>query len=99
VKDLDAVYSVAVYHDVPGGEARHRQDEPGHLRGLKPGGIYASSTTARERAPVRRTSERYHRIDEQLVRDEVRGAGFRLLEEASFLRNLKTRATGTPTPA
>jgi predicted methyltransferase len=32
-------------------------------------------------------AEKLHRIDEQLVREEVRKAGFKLVAEADFLRN------------
>jgi len=87
VKDLDAVYSVAVYHDVLVEKHDTARMNQAIFAALKPGGIYAVIDNSARAGTGAEDVERYHRIDEQLVRDEVKRAGFRLLEEAGFLRN------------
>ena len=91
VKDLDAVYSVAVYHDVLAEKHDTARMNQAIFAALKPGGIYAIIDNSARAGTGAADVERYHRIDEQLVRDEVQRAGFRLLEEASFLRNPQDR--------
>jgi len=87
VKDLDAVYSVAVYHDVLVEKHDTARMNQAIFAALKPGGIYAVIDNSARAGTGAEDVERYHRIDEQLVREEVKRAGFRLLEEAGFLRN------------
>jgi predicted methyltransferase len=87
VKDLDAVYSVAVYHDVLAEKHDTARMNQAIFAALKPGGFYAIIDNSARAGTGAADVERYHRIDEQLVRDEVQRAGFRLLEQASFLRN------------
>jgi len=87
VKDLDAVYSVAVYHDVLAEKHDTARMNQAIFAALKSGGFYAIIDNSARAGTGAADVERYHRIDEQLVRDEVQRAGFRLLEQASFLRN------------
>ena len=86
-KDLDAVYSVAVYHDVIVEKSDTNQMNQAVFRALKPGGVYAIIDNSARPGSGAADCERLHRIDEQLVREQVTRAGFRLANEADFLRN------------
>jgi predicted methyltransferase len=85
--DLDAVYSVAIYHDVIAEKHDSNRMNQAVFAALKPGGAYAIIDNSAEAGTRGADAETLHRIDEQLLRDEVRKAGFRLVAEAGFLRN------------
>jgi predicted methyltransferase len=87
VKDLDAVYSVAVYHDAVAEKSDSNKMNEAVFRALKSGGIYAIIDNSARNGSGTSDCERLHRIDEQLVRDQVTKAGFRLAGEDGFLRN------------
>lgn len=54
---------------------------------LRSGGVYAIIDNSAKGGAGAADAERLHRVDEQLVRDEVQKAGFRLAAEDGFLRN------------
>lgn len=54
---------------------------------LKPGGLYIVVDHAAEAGSGARDTKTLHRIDWETVINEVRAAGFELVEEGSFLRN------------
>ena len=54
---------------------------------LKQGGVYAIIDNSAKPGTGSADAERLHRIDEQVVRDEVQRAGFKLVAEDRFLRN------------
>ena len=88
-RDLDAVYSVAVYHD-----AVNEQSDPSAMNravwtALKPGGVYAIIDNSAQTGTGARDVGTLHRIDERLVIDEVTRAGFKLAGSGDFLRNPK----------
>jgi predicted methyltransferase len=86
-KNLDAVFVVLVYHDVVwiGGD-RDKMNRA-VFAALKPGGEYVVvDHSAKPGAGVSEVKT-LHRIDEQVVVDEITRAGFRLAAEADFLRN------------
>ena len=87
VKDLDAVYSVAVYHDAVAEKSDTGKMNEAIFKALKPGGVYAIVDNSARPGSGRDDCEKLHRIDEQVVRDEVTRAGFRVAGEDSFLRN------------
>ena len=87
LKDLDAVYSVAVYHDAIAEKSDTGRMNRAVFAALKPGGVYAIIDNSARAGTGAAEVERLHRIDEQLVRDEVQRAGFRLAGESDFLRN------------
>jgi len=89
VKDLDAVYSVAVYHDAVAEKSDPDKMNQAVFRVLKSGGIYAIVDNSATPGSGIGDCERLHRIDEQVVRDQVTKAGFRVAGEDSFLRNPK----------
>ncbi len=87
LKDLDAVYSVAVYHDVIAEKSDTGKMNLAVFAALKPGGVYAIIDNSAQPGTGAAVAEKLHRIDEQLVRDEVQRAGFKLVGEGDFLRN------------
>jgi predicted methyltransferase len=89
VKDLDAVYSVAVYHDAVAEKSDTSKMNAAIFKALKSGGIYAIIDNSAKQGSGRADCEKLHRIDEQMVRDEVTKAGFRAVDGDSFLRNDK----------
>ncbi|HWE22468.1 MAG TPA: SAM-dependent methyltransferase [Myxococcales bacterium] len=85
--DLDAVYAVAAYHDAVAEKGDTNKMNGAVFRALKPGGVYAIIDNSARAGSGAADCERLHRVDEQLVREEVTRAGFRLAAEGDFLRN------------
>jgi predicted methyltransferase len=85
--DLDAVYSVAVYHDAIAEKQDTARMNQAVFAALKRGGTYAIIDNSAKPGTGAADVERLHRIDEQLLRDEVQRAGFRFVAEDRFLRN------------
>jgi predicted methyltransferase len=86
-KELDAVYSVAVYHDAIAEKQDPGKMNQGVFAALRRGGAYLIIDNSAKPGSGAADAERLHRIDEQLVRDEVQRAGFRFVAEDPFLRN------------
>jgi predicted methyltransferase len=86
-KDLDAVYSVAIYHDVHAEKHDSIKMNEAVFAALKPGGVYYIIDNSAKAGTGEAETERLHRIDEALVREEVQKVGFKFAGEASFLRN------------
>ena len=69
------------------------------FRALKPGGLYVIADHAGRPGTGISESGTLHRIEEALLRQEVEAAGFRLVEEGTFLRNPNDpRDKNTPDP-
>lgn len=85
--NLDAVYSVAVYHDAIAEKQDTGKMNQAVFAALKRGGTYAIIDNSAKAGAGAADAERLHRIDEQVVRDEVLRAGFRFVAEDRFLRN------------
>jgi predicted methyltransferase len=86
-KELDAVYSVAVYHDAIAEKSDTNKMNQAVFAALKRGGVYAIIDNSAKTGTGTADAERLHRIDEQVVRDEAARAGFKLVGEDRFLRN------------
>ncbi|HYS09502.1 MAG TPA: SAM-dependent methyltransferase [Myxococcales bacterium] len=86
-KELDAVYSVAVYHDAIAEKSDTNKMNQAVFAALKRGGVYAIIDNSAKAGAGTAEAEPLHRIDEQTVRDEVARAGFKLAGEDRFLRN------------
>jgi predicted methyltransferase len=93
-KDLDAVFSVLLYHDMywlkgsgPGGTVDRAKMNAAVFKALKPGGIYAVIDHSAKPGAGATEVKTTHRIEEKTVREEIEKAGFKLAAEASFLRN------------
>jgi predicted methyltransferase len=87
-KDLDLVVMNAIYHDTIWiGTDRARMNKA-ILDALAHGGAFVViDSSAQPGADSTVTAYELHRVGEQLVRDEVLAAGFRLAGESAFLRN------------
>ena len=87
VRGLDAVYSVAVYHDAvaEGGDVDAMNRAV--FAALRPGGRYYVIDNSARAGSGARDAEPLHRIDEALVREQIQRAGFRPAGEDGFLRN------------
>lgn len=86
-KDLDVVTFVAAYHDVVAEKDDENKLNQAVFAALKPGGAYIVVDNSAKAGSGKAECERLHRIDEQVVRDEVQRAGFKLVAEGDFLRN------------
>lgn len=97
-KDLDAVFVVLFYHDTVWMKTDRAKMNAAIFRALKPGGIYAViDHSAREGAGLADV-QTLHRIEEKTLRAEIEAAGFRLADEASFLRNEKDTRDWSASP-
>jgi predicted methyltransferase len=86
-KELDLVTFVGAYHDVVA-----EKDDPDKLNqavfaALKPGGAYIVLDNSARAGRGTADCEPLHRIDEQLVREQVLRAGFKLAGEGTAWRN------------
>ena len=84
---LDVATFFYVYHDTPlWGVDRTRMNRR-IFQALRSGGIYVVADHAARDGVGTGVTGSLHRIEEAWVRREVEAAGFRLVEEAQFLRN------------
>lgn len=87
VRNLDLVTFNFIYHDaVSLGTDRAKMNRAVY-NALRPGGLYFIADHSARPGTGVEAAKRLHRIDEVVVRAEVQAAGFRLVEEARFLRN------------
>ncbi len=84
---LDAVLSVLIYHDLfwLGGDRANMNTAI--FKALRPGGVYVIVDHSGRPGTGSSEVKTLHRIEEQVVRQEVESAGFVLADEATFLRN------------
>jgi predicted methyltransferase len=84
---LDAVVMNLIYHDVVNTKTDRAKMNRHVFDALRPGGRYVViDSSARDGSGLSATDS-LHRIDEQVVKDEVTRAGFELVAEGSFRRN------------
>jgi predicted methyltransferase len=86
-ENLDAVFCVMFYHDLFWLNVDRDKMNQAVFRALKPGGVYAIIDHSGRRGTGATEVKTLHRIEEKLVRAEIEKVGFRLRNEASFLRN------------
>ncbi len=87
-KDLDAVITVINYHDVVNIKTADRgKMNKAVFDALKPGGVYGIVDSSAAPGSGTRDTETLHRIDEDVVKQEVTAAGFKLAGESDVLRN------------
>ena len=84
---LDAVIMSMAYHDLA--LTDENRDEMNRIvnRALRSGGVYGIIDHAAAPGSGTSTTEELHRIDEQVVVDEITAAGFELDAQADFLAN------------
>jgi predicted methyltransferase len=86
-KDLDAVICILNYHDYVWQKVDRAKMNAAVFAALKPGGIYGIVDHSAEKGSGVRDVETLHRIDEEVVKQEVAAAGFKLDGESDVLRN------------
>jgi len=87
VRNLDLVTFNFVYHDTAWFGTDRAKMNRAVYNALKPGGVYIVADHSARPGTGTADAKSLHRIDEAVVREEVQAAGFRLVEEALFLRN------------
>ena len=85
--NLDLVLINALYHDTVWLKVDRAKMNAQVFAALRSGGHYVVSDSSAKAGTRDADAERLHRIDEQLVRDEVLAAGFKLESESPLLRN------------
>jgi predicted methyltransferase len=96
---LDLVTLMFNYHDLGHLGVDRAAMNRALFRALRPGGLYVVADHAGRPGTGISESGTLHRIEESFLREEVQRAGFRLAEEATFLRNPNDpRDRNTPDP-
>jgi len=96
---VDLVTLMFNYHDLGHMGVDRAAMNRAVFQALKPGGIYAIADQAGRPGTGISESGTLHRIEEAFLRQEVEAAGFRLADEATFLRNPNDpRDKNTPDP-
>jgi predicted methyltransferase len=87
VKDLDVVTFFFVYHDTTYQPIDRAEMNKRIFDGLKPGGSLVIADHAANAGDGATVGKTLHRIEKDSVRKEVEAAGFKLVDEGSFLRH------------
>ena len=85
--DLDVVTFVAAYHDIKAEKDDAQKFDAAVFAALKHGGTFVVIDNSAKAGSGTEACEPLHRIDEQVVRDEIQRAGFKLVAESDFMRN------------
>src|SRR5690606_7857365 len=85
--DLDAVVNVLLYHDTVWMKTDRTRMNRAIFAALRPGGTYVVIDHSGRPGSGLTEVETLHRIEENVVRQEIEDAGFTLVAEADFLRN------------
>ncbi len=86
-KNLDEVVMNAIYHDTVWTKVDRARMNRAVYAALQPGGRFIVVDSSAKAGSGDTAAQTLHRIDEQLVRDEVEKAGFKLESSSDFLRN------------
>jgi predicted methyltransferase len=96
-EQVDLVWTSLNYHDMRGRpNADVSPTNKVAFDSLKPGGIYVVIDHAAEKGAPASTGSTLHRIDAEIVKQDVTSVGFKLLSESDLLRNPaddRTKAT------
>lgn len=87
VKDLDAVTFIFSYHDVVAAGGDRAQLNREIYDALKPGGVYVIADHHAPEGSGLEAASTLHRLERDIVVQEVTDAGFVLVEEGQFLRD------------
>jgi len=85
--NLDAVVTIINYHDFVVANADRAKINAAVFAALKPGGVYAIEDASATAGSGTKDCSTLHRIDEDVVKQEVQAAGFKLAGESDVLRN------------
>jgi predicted methyltransferase len=86
-KDLDMVVTILNYHDAVWQKADRPKMNKAIFDALKQGGVYAIVDHSAAQGSGTRDVETLHRIDEEVVKQEVLAAGFKLEASSDVLRS------------
>lgn len=86
-QNLDGVFVILFYHDTYWMGVDRASMNQGVFQALKPGGIYGIIDHSADDGAGSTQTETLHRIEEAALVADVEAAGFRLVEQAHFLRN------------
>jgi predicted methyltransferase len=86
-KELDAVVNVLFYHDTVWQKTDRMRMNQSIYNALRKGGAYLIVDHSGRSGSGTSETQTLHRIEEQVVREEVLKAGFQLAAEGDFLRN------------
>jgi predicted methyltransferase len=84
-QNIDGVYIVLYYHDLPINKVDTAKFNSRVFNALKPGGTYFIVDHNAEAGSGMRDTEKLHRIDPAVIKQEVKAAGFELVEESKLL--------------
>lgn len=86
-RGLDLVVMNLIYHDVVNTKTDRAKMNANVFAALRPGGAYVVIDSSAPAHSGLQATATLHRIDEDVVKEEVSRAGFKLVAEGSFLRN------------
>ena len=86
-QNLDVVLNVLYYHDLPLNKIDTAALNAKILKALKPGGIYFIVDHNAAPGSGMRDTEKLHRIDPAVIKQEVLASGFELVAESKLLAN------------
>lgn len=87
-EQVDVVWTSLNYHDMHNRPADYiAAINKAALNALKPGGVYVVIDHAAEKGSGARDTQKFHRIDEDLVKTEVLAAGFEAAGDSAVLRH------------
>ncbi|MGZ6141714.1 MAG: M1 family aminopeptidase [Myxococcales bacterium] len=86
-KNLDEVVINVIYHDIVNMPVDRVRSWREVFNALQPGGAFVVIDSSAKPGTGLQDTATLHRIDEQVVKDEVQKAGFKLAGESDFLRN------------
>jgi predicted methyltransferase len=84
---VDVVFNVLYYHDLPLNKIDTAALNAKIFKALKPGGIFFIVDHNAAPGSGTRDVEKLHRIDPEVIRKEVKAAGFELVEDSKLLAN------------
>jgi predicted methyltransferase len=87
VTGFDVVVCILNYHDFVWQKVDRAKMNAAVFAALKPGGVYGIVDHSAEKGSGVRDVETLHRIDEEVVKQEILAAGFKLDAESGVLRN------------
>jgi predicted methyltransferase len=87
VSNLDMITFFFAYHDITYMQVDRAVMNKKMLAALKPGGFLIIADHSAKPGDGVNVAKTLHRIEESVVRQELEAAGFKLVEEANFLRN------------
>jgi predicted methyltransferase len=86
-QNIDVVFNVLYYHDLPLNKIDTAALNAKILKALKPGGIFFVVDHNAEAGSGMRDTQKLHRIDPAIIKQEVLAAGFELVDESKLLAN------------